>query len=1200
MRNDVAVTRDARFVTLLSMSFVHLHVHSYYSLLDGLMKISDLVGRAKEEGMNAIALTDHGVMYGAIEFYKECKKQGVKPIIGMEGYIAARGLHLKKSKLDEKRNHITLLARTLEGYRNLMRISSIAHIDGFYYKPRLDLELLKEYNKGIIVLSGCWNGQIPEALRKGDRELAKHMVERYLDAVEPGYFYIEIMPADVVAASKDERLRLNQGLIELAREYRLPIVATADVHYLHPEDQKIQEILLCVSTGTTITDPRRFSMAGSDCSFRTEQQMREAFRDIPEAVDESCKIADLVDLELDLKTWHFPPYEKTPPRQTLEEHFRDLAYRGAERRFGTLTQEIRERLDYELDVILAKGYHPYFLVVADFMTWAREQGIITTARGSVAGSLVAYSLNITMVDPLFFNIPFERFLTKQRPSPPDVDCDIQDSRRGEVIAYIKETYGRYRVAQVCTFGTLLPRAAVRDIARALGHEYSVGDRIAKAIPFGSQGFPMTIERAKKESPELQALLQSDPVIREIVDLAELVEGNPRHVSIHAAGLVITPGDLTDYTPLQLDSKNGFEVITQYDMYTLDPNAAGESIGLLKFDLLGLRNLNILDLARKIIKKRKHIEVDLYHLPLDDKKTFQLLSEGHTVGVFQLGGEGMTKYLKELKPETIFDIAAMVALYRPGPIENIPKYIEGKRNKETVSYLDPRLEPILEKSYGVLTYQDDVLLIAKEIAGYTWEEVDTFRKAMGKKIPEQMAAQKEKFIAGAIARGMSDEKARELFSLIEPFAAYGFNKAHAASYGFVAYQTAYLKANFPAEFMTAVMVAEQGNMENVAEAIAECQSMGIRVLPPDVNSSLEDFTYVSDSEIRFGLTAIKNLGDGIARAIIAERKMHGAFVDLTDFITRMRTSGLNKKSLESLIKSGALDVFGDRGVLLAHCDHLLEFMRKQKMDDTQQARLFAIEKPSVKLRSTPPATRAECLAWEQELLGVYLTGHPFKEQQDMLVQLGVPLIKQLPLKESVVIGGYVRSVQKIVTKHKEAMAFMTLTDTSGQIECVMFPGVYAQYGALPAQGSPLLVRGRIREEADERKLFVEACAAWNADTLAKDVRSLNDLIVQTNGNGRRYNGAMNGQRNGWKAGTDTVGQQSVAFSEVIITFASPTPERQDALKQCLEKHAGTLPVILIIETDRGIRRVKTAYRIAYSSVFVECVEAIVGAGTVNVV
>ncbi len=1183
------------------MSFVHLHVHSYYSLLDGLMKIPDLVARAKEEGMKAVALTDHGVMYGAIEFYKECKKQGIKPIIGMEGYVASRELHLKRSKLDEKRNHITLLARTNEGFKHLMRISSVAAVDGFYYKPRLDLALLKEYNAGIIVLSGCWNGQIPEAVRTGDRALARQLVERYLDAVEPGSLYIEVMPPDIVAASAEEHRRLNRGLIELAREFKLPVVATADVHYLDPRDQKVQDILLCVGTGTTIHDPKRFSMAGSNCSFRTESQMREAFADIPEVVDESGNIAELIDVELDLKTWHFPPYEKTPPNQTLEEHFRDLAYRGAERRFGTLTQTIRERLDYELDIILTKGYHPYILVVADFMTWAREQGIITTARGSVAGSLVAYSLNITMVDPLFFELPFERFLTKERPSPPDVDCDIQDSRRGEVIKYIKETYGRYRVAQICTFGTLLPRAAVRDIARALGLEYAVGDRIAKAIPFGSQGFPMTVERAKKESAELQAMYQADPVVREVVDLAAQVEGNPRHVSIHAAGLVMTPDDLTNYTPLQLDPKSSFEVITQYDMYALDPNAAGDSVGLLKLDLLGLRNLNILDLARKIIKKRKGIEVDLYNLPLNDKKVFKLLSEGHTVGVFQLSGEGMTKYLKELKPTHIFDIVAMVALYRPGPIENIPEYILRKHNSLNVKYPDPRMEPVLKGTFGLIIYQEQVMAIASVLAGYTAEESDKFRKAMGKKIPELMKAQKEKFVTGCLKNSIPEAKAQEIFSLIEKFASYGFNKAHAASYGFVAYQTAYLKANFPAEFMTAVMVAEQGNMENVAEAIAECASMGITVLPPDVNSSLEDFTYVSDSEIRFGLTAIKNLGEDIARAIIAERKLNGAFADLTDFITRMRMSTLNKKSLESLIKGGALDAFGNRGVLLAHCDYLLDFMRKQKATgDSQQASLFVMEKPVVKLRPAPPATPAECLAWEQELLGIYLTGHPFNEQQEMLVQIGAPSIRQAPLKESVVIGGYLQSIQNIVTKNKEAMAFMTLSDTTGQVDCVMFPKTFAEYGRLLEQGKPILVRGRIKEEEHERKLFVDACAMWNPATLAQDIQSLKALIVQANGNGFRRNGAVLGQQNDWSAGLGTSEQPPSVPTEVVITFKSPTPERQDQLKQCFERYAGNLPVVLMVETTQGIRRIMTSYRVTNSSEFVECVGKIVGTGTVNVV
>ncbi len=1063
----------------MSSKFIHLHTHSSYSLLDGLTKISDMVKTAKKYGMEAIALTDHGAMYGAIEFYKECKKEGIKPIIGVEGYLAARTRHDKEANIDSKRAHITLLAKNEVGYKNLIKLTTLAHLEGYYYKPRMDKEILSKHHEGIICLSGCPGSEMGRALRSGDIEKGRELVKEYQEIFGKENYFLEVMNHPEVEGSKG----YIDGIKTLAKEFSIPIVGTHDSHYLHADDQDAHETLLRINTGTDARDGKGMSMKNGNYYFVSPDEADDIFKDIPGAVENTKKVADLVDVTIDLGNFYFPTYE-LPKGVDPNDALRDMALAGMER-IGVPKGEVEmKRLDYELEIIKMKGYPSYFLVMADLIRFARENDILTNTRGSAAGSLVSYCCGITNVNPLEYFLPFERFLNPYRPSAPDIDLDIADDRREEMIEYAKQKYGADKVAQIGTFGTMMARGAVRDVARAEGYPYNIGDRLSKMIPMGSQGFPMTIDHAMEIEPELKKAYEEEKDTKIILDLARKLEGGARHISVHAAGVVIAPKDITEYTPVQFDPKGG-KIITQYDMYSI------EEAGLPKFDFLGIRNLSFLAESIKIAKRIYGVDIDIDRILMDDKKTFQMLARGETEGVFQLNGSGMTRALKELKPTTILDINVMVALYRPGPMQTIDEYVKRKHGKSPVTFYHPKMKSYLGPTYGLLVYQDDLLFTAIELAGYDWGEVDKFRKAVGKKIPEEMAKQHVHFVEGCqSASGMTKKEAEFIWTLFEPFQGYGFNKAHAASYGKLSYQTAYMKANFPVAYMTAMLTAESGDVETIGIYINECKRMGITVLPPDVNESFGGFTVSQDKDkplsesriIRFGLYTIKNLGGDISDAIIAEREKGGRFTSISNFLDRIKHKNLNKKSLEAMIKSGAMDELGERGNLLFNMEEMLEYNREAGKNANQTSLFGTVEGvmlSGLPLKSSEPAHQHEKLLWEKELLGLYVSGHPLDKHREKLESRDTNIKKvheELKHNSPVTLGGIIDEVRMVITKNNERMAFIKVTDLSGTIEAVVFPRTFKDSAELFIPESCIAFSGKVTLRNGEKSIVIEKAKA----------------------------------------------------------------------------------------------------------------------------
>ena len=1062
----------------MASRFIHLHTHSHYSFLEALPKVEELVDKAKEEGMVAVGLTDTGNMHGAIEFYKAAKAAGVKPILGVDAYLAPRSRHKKDRDLDAKRSRIVLLAENEVGYKNLLALVTASWTEGFFERPRMDKEILKERHGGIIAILPSFAGDVSQCLRAGDREGAAGALAEFRDIFGADSLFLEVTRHPQV----EGHAALMQQVEVLGRESGTPLVAQHDVYYLAKEDREATETMRRIKQG------ERGRNEQEDFSFISEKAAIELFKDLPEAIDNTRTIADRCNLTFTLGQWTFPSVPVSEGFASHDEELRAKAYAGIEGRKLERSQEVTTRIDYELEIIIGKGFAVYYLIVADLLRYARTAGILTTTRGSAAGSLVAYLVGITNVDPLFYKLPFERFLNPERPKAPDIDMDIADDRRDDMIAYTKQKYGEDNVAQIGTFGAMMARAAVRDVARALGHSYNTGDRIAKLIPIGSQGFPMTIDKALELEPDLKSLYGEDDDVREIIDLAKRIEGCVRHVGVHAAGVVVAPTPLIEWTPVQPDPKGTGKMITQYDMYSITDEYGG--VVLLKFDFLGIKNLAILADAVRRVKETRGEVIDIENVPIDDAKTYQMLARGETYGCFQLGGSGLTRWLKELRPTTIHDINAMVALYRPGPMETIPQYIERKHNPRLIRFLDPRMKDYLDFSYGLLVYQDDVLLTAIKLGGYSWLEADALRKAMGKKIPAVMQAEKQKLVGGFMGYGkLSHETAEHLWELIEPFAAYGFNKAHAASYGKVAYQTAYMKANYPVEYVAALLTADSGDTEAIAALVTESVRMGIPVLPPDVNESGTDFTVVGEA-VRFGLSSIKNFGDGVSRAILEERLPTQAgeaprpYASLADFLSRVGSKNLNRKSLESLIKCGALDSLapdtGGRATLLQNIETMLAYHRDATAVAPQDS-LFGslIQAAVLDLVPAEPVSLTDKLNWEKELLGMYVSGHPLDAHTGLLAKTPFTLgsIKAEPQPgRPVVLPVLIAEVRTILTKSGEKMAFIKFEDKTDTLEAVVFPKLFKEHGAAITAGACMVVKANVSKRGGELSLAVESLRA----------------------------------------------------------------------------------------------------------------------------
>jgi len=1076
--------------------FVNLHVHTYYSILDGLSSPETYVKKAVEQGSPAIAITDHGTMHGAIEFFKACKKHNIKPIIGCEVYIAFNRLTDKRHQIDNKRTHAVLLAETQEGYENLLAMATVAALDGYYYKPRVDWELLRKHSNGLIALSGCMQGDIPVAVLNGDSNRAKEMIARFQDIFGKDNFYLEIMHHPRLS----QQNTINNGIKKLATELNIPLVATVDVHYVNPEDNVAQDIMTCIASARNLDDQGRFSMLNEDYSMHDPAVIIEYFKDVPEAIENTLKIADRCNVDFDFETYRIPTFP-TPKGKSDIEYMRGLCYEGMIAKYnlvekGVKTQKdiinskddnikaLKDRLEYELKIISDMGFVGYFLIVWDFVKWAKDNEIIVgPGRGSAAGAIVSYCLDITTIDPLEYNLLFERFLNPARISMPDIDLDFADNRRDEVIDYVSQKYGRDRVAQICTFGTLAARAATKDVGRTMGVPFTKMNEFAKLIP-DRPG--TTLKEALEKAPDLVAAIEKDDIFKEVMENALKLEGAVRHISVHACAVVIADEPLIKYTALQHPPKDDKGLITQYSAKPL------EALGLLKMDFLGLKNLTILQTALKIIERTKGDKINLKKIPIDDKRAYALMARGETTGVFQLESAGMKRYLKELRPTEFEDIIAMVSLYRPGPMEWIPDYIAGKHGRKRSTYAHPSLEPILKTTYGIAIYQEQILQIAQVFGGFSLGEADLLRRAIGKKIASELEAQREKFLEGAMKKGHSKKLAVEIFEkVIEPFAGYGFNKSHAACYAMIAYQTAYLKARYPTEFMTALMSADVDNTDRIVIEIGECEQMGINVLPPDVNESLSNFTVVEDGKIRFGLSAIKGLGASSVKRIIDTRDESGRpFDSLEDFAKRAPSKILNKKTIEALAFCGAMDAFGERKQIGKSVENISDFSKTAEGSNIiGQAGLFdsmGDDAPvdHLKLNDIEPATDAEKLVWEKEYLGLYVSSHPLVGLSQFFQRRVVP-IEKLPHKSvssPIRVGGMITNVRKITTKKGDMMAIVQIEDTTGKTELVCFPKIYFKLSDQFIEGQILLVNGKLEKRMGEMQVIVQKAESITLEKL----------------------------------------------------------------------------------------------------------------------
>ena len=1165
------MTKKAVKKALGASDFVHLHTHTQYSLLDGLTKVPELVKYIKDSGMSAVAITDHGTMSGTIEFYKAARAADIKPIIGMEAYVAARTLYDKEPGKDKQYYHLTLLAMNQAGYQNLMALSTIANLEGFYYKPRIDRQLLEAHNEGLIALSGCASGELGDALRQDQYAQAKAIAKWYKQAFGDRY-YLELQdhghPKHTSLWAEQETI--NKGLLKLSRELDIPCVVTCDSHYLKHEDQEAHEILLCVQTGSFLSDERRMSLKEFELHVTDPLEVIGRWgKEHPEVITNSRVIADRCHLSIELGKILIPKFP-VPEGETEKTYLQKLVYRGLAWRYSgqtepkaakltpaaakkTLPPYVLERAEYELGVIEHMNFNGYFLIIADFINWAKDQGIVFgPGRGSAAGSIVSYGLKITELDPLAYDLLFERFLNPDRISMPDVDIDIQDNRREEVIQYCLEKYGKDRVANIVTFGRMAARNAVRDVARVLQVPYAESDRLAKMIPQPIQGRHIPLADSMIENTDLKHEYATNPTAKQVFDLAVQLEGTIRSHGVHAAGVVIAPEDIVYYTPLEMAQKG--VVATQYSMGPVD------ELGLLKIDFLGLSNLTIIRNALRIIKRVYSKSIDINSLPLDDQPTLELFQRADTTGIFQFESAGMKRYLKQLKPTAFDDLIAMNALYRPGPMQFIDEFIDRKHGRKKVVYEHPGLQAALENTYGVLVYQEQFMQISKDMCGFTGGQADTLRKAIGKKQRETMAKMKTAFIDGMIEHSKVQRIFAEKFwTRIEAFADYGFNKSHSAPYAMIAYQTAYLKAHYPAAFMAALMTSDYDDTDRLAIEITECKHMGITVLPPDVNESFVEFSVVpGEQQIRFGMAAIKNVGTGAVEEILRARH-DGQFVSLEDFLGRVSPRVVNRKAMESLVKAGAFDRYSDRATLLFNLDLIMAYSaRLQKQADSGQTDIFgdasgaALEVPKLELQAAIPIDSREQLQWERELLGLYLSQHPLELFETILNEQTVPLnnLDASHDGQSVSIGGAITDVRAITTRGGQKMAFVKLEDRYGEIEIVLFPSSYQQSFDLWQRDRVVLIHGKVNGRSRS------GVTNGEVKIMVDDAREITVAEAKT------YQ-ATGRQTSPPKVSLDASNDKATN-ERVYIRLASTNDEQTlRRLKQTIDSHHGLTEVVLVL-------------------------------------
>ncbi len=1157
------------------MTFVHLHNHTHYSILTGLAKPKEYIEIAKAQGATAVAITDNGVLYGLIELYKYAKAAGIKPILGVDMYVAPMGL---ANKTPENRySSLVLLARNNEGYHNLLKLSSIAALEGFYYKPRIDDEVLMKHSEGLIGLSGSLNGAIPKAILENQMGKAQELIEHYQRILGKEYFFLELQHHPEIANWSI----VNSKLLELSKATGAPVVASNDCHYAYPEDAEAHDVLICVQTQKTVKDEHRFRYNGN-YSMRSPEDMKEAFRFSPEAVENTLKIADMCDVNITFGEHQIPHFDTG--KKSEQEYLRELCEAGFTDRYGKEpSEEARARLEFELDTIHKMGFDTYFLIVHDFIDYAKRSGIVVgPGRGSAAGSIIAYVLKITELDPIKHKLLFERFLNPERISMPDIDVDFADTKRDEVLKYVTEKYGADHVAQIVTFGTLAAKAAIRDSGRALGFSYADVDRVAKSVPQAILGKYAPLQESVKEDPELSKLYNGEPAAKEILDTAIKLEGTIRQVGTHACAVIISRDPLTEHTALQNAAGDHDGIVTQYSMKPC------EELGLLKMDFLGLKNLSMLETTLGILRRtRPEVQLDLVNLPMDDKKTYELLQRGETTGVFQLESGGMKRYLRELKPTEFGDIVAMVSLYRPGPMQFISTYIDGKHGKKKVVYLHDSVKSVLEETYGIAIYQEQILEIAKQFAGFSLGEADLLRRAIGKKIAAELVAQREKFLDGAVKQERDRRLAAKIFDeVIEPFAGYGFNKSHAACYALISYQTAYLKAHFPAEFMAALLTSDADNTDRVVIEIAECRNMGISVLPPSVNESRAHFTVVDEKTIRFGLMAVKGMGEGPVHEIIRTREKEGVFTGLENFAQRVPAKLLNKKSIECMAFSGAMDDLGERAEIATNYDEISNFAKNiQSSLSEGQTDIFGVltdsSVASLKFKKIAAADSAQRFRWEKEYLGLYVSGHPLQGLKHYFQGKG-KLIGSLGDKDvdkKAKITGMITQMRRVLTKAGKYMAMGDFEDPSARVSFVLFPRAYDQFGSVLEEDRVFTVEGRLDKRGGDYQFVVDSLKPLSLENMITSAKEKNlfDEDERIIGVQALRSEEAEEEEEGLVEGVEAPAAPVVEAGPYVIALEKDfPPEKLKKLKALLERYQGETVVEIHMPTETSLKRVKVPF------------------------